>query len=72
MGTLYFVPVHGSGSHVSTLGDTIEAVLLYDEESEKFILSRRGDTTFRDSMYDTSRNRLLLRLTLRVKPKSVY
>ena len=72
MGTLYFVPVHGSGSHVSTLGDTIEDVLLYDGETEEFILARRGDKLFRDAMYDTSRHRLLLRLTLRVKPKSLY
>ena len=72
MGTLYFVPVHGSGSHVSTLGDTIEDVLLYDGETEEFIFARRGDKLFRDAMYDTSRHRLLLRLTLRVKPKSVY
>jgi hypothetical protein len=72
MGTLYFVPVHGSGSHVSTLGDTIEDVLLYDGETEDFIFARRGDKLFRDAMYDTSRHRLLLRLTLRVKPKSVY
>ena len=72
MGTLYFVPVHGSGSHVSTLGDTIEDVLLYDGDTEEFILTRRGETLFRDAMYDTSRHRLLLRLTLRVKPKSVY
>jgi hypothetical protein len=72
MGTLFFVPVHGSGSQVSTLGDTIEEVLLYDGESEEFIFARRGDRLFRDAMYDTSRHRLLLRLTLRVKPKSVY
>jgi hypothetical protein len=72
MGTLFFVPVHGSGSHVSTLGDTIEDVLLYDGESEQFIFARRGDRLFRDAMYDTSRHRLLLRLTLLVKPNSVY
>lgn len=72
MGTMFFVPVHGSGSQVSTLGDTIEDVLLYDGETEEFILTRRGEKLFRDAMYDTSRHRLLLRLTLRVKPKSVY
>lgn len=72
MGTLFFVPVHGSGSHVSTLGDTIEDVLIYDGETDEFVLTQRGDKLFRDAMYDTSRHRLLLRLTLRVKPKSVY
>lgn len=72
MGTLFFVPVHGSGSHVSTLGDTIEEVLLYDCSREEFITARRDDSVFRETMYDTSRHMLLLRLTLRVKPRSVY
>ncbi len=72
MGTLFFVPVHGSGSRVSTLGDTIEAVFLYDGDEEQFILARRGDAIFRDAMYNTSQHLLLLRLTLQVKPKSVY
>lgn len=72
MGTLFFVPVHGSGSQVSTMGDTIEDVLLYDGETEAFVFARREDRLFRDAMYDTSRHRLLLSLTLRVKPKSVY
>lgn len=72
MGTLFFVPVHGSGSRVSTLGDTIEAVLLYDGDEARFVLARRGDTIFREAMYNTRRHLLLLRLTLRVKPKSKY
>jgi len=72
MGTVFFVPVHGSGSEVSTLGDTIEDVLLYDGDDEQFLLARRGEAIFRESMYNTSRHLLLLRLTLRVKPKSKY
>ena len=72
MGTLFFVPVHGSGSHVSTLGDTIEHVLLYDGDSEQLVEARRGDDVFRNAMYDRSRHWLLLMLTLRIKPKSKY
>ena len=72
MGTLFFVPVHGSGSRVSTLGDTIEDVLFYDGDEEQFVLARRGDSIFRQAMYNTRRHLLLLRLTLRVKPKSKY
>jgi hypothetical protein len=72
MGTVFFVPVHGSGSEVSNLGDTIEDVLLYDGDDEQFLLARRGEAIFRESMYNTSRHLLLLRLTLRVKPKSKY
>ena len=72
MGTLFFVPVHGSGSRVSTLGDTIEEVLFYDGDEERFVLARRGDSIFREAMYNTRRHLLLLRLTLRVKPKSKY
>lgn len=72
MGTLYFVPVHGSGSKISTLGDTIEEVLLFDGDTEEFNFTRRGDRLFRETMYDTQRNILLLRLTLKVKQKSTY
>ena len=72
MGTLFFVPVHGSGSRVSTLGDTIERVVLFDGEIEKFIEAERGDDLFRDVMYDRDRCWLLLKLSLRVKRKSKY
>lgn len=72
MGTLFFVPIHGSGSQVSTLGDTIEDILLYDAVAEEFRYSCRGEEFFRDAMYDTSQHRLLLRLSLRVKRKSIY
>ncbi|MBC7964524.1 MAG: hypothetical protein H7Z17_01265 [Fuerstia sp.] len=72
MGTLFFVPVHGSGSRVSTLGDTIEHVLLYDGDNERYVEAHRGDDVFRDAMYDRKRHWLLLNLTLQVKPKSKY
>ncbi|MCA9034771.1 MAG: hypothetical protein KDA91_06550 [Planctomycetaceae bacterium] len=72
MGTLFFVPVHGSGSRVSTLSDTIEEVLLFDAENDQFIRACRGDGVFQRAMYDTSRSLLLLRLRLRTKQKSRY
>lgn len=72
MGTLFFVPVHGSGSRVSTLSDTIEEALLFDGDTEQFIIARRGDAVFRETIYDRNRHLLLLRLRLRVKPTSVY
>lgn len=72
MGTLFFVPVHGSGSRVSTLGDTIEHVLLYDGDNERYVQANRGDDVFRYAMYDRKRHWLLLNLTLQVKPKSKY
>ena len=72
MGTLFFVPVHGSGSRVSTLGDTIEHVQLYDGDNERFVEAHRGDEVFRDAMYDMKRHWLLLNLTLQIKSKSKY
>ncbi len=72
MGTLFFVPVHGSGSRVSTLSDTIQSVLLYDGEQERYFEAQRGDAVFRDAMYNRDRHLLLLRLTLGVKPRSNY
>lgn len=72
MGTLFFVPVHGSGSRVSTLGDTIEHVVLYDGDRERTVEAHRGDELFRDAMYNRDRCWLLLKLSLRVKPKSKY
>ncbi|MCH5377125.1 MAG: hypothetical protein JJ992_24440, partial [Planctomycetes bacterium] len=32
MGTAYFVPIHGSASEYTTVGETIEKVILYDPE----------------------------------------
>jgi hypothetical protein len=72
MGTLFFVPIHGSGSRISTLGDTIDEVLLYDGDHDQFIRARRGDLLFRESMYSKNRHLLLLRMKLSVKPQSQY
>ena len=72
VGTAFFVPVHGSGCDVSTLGDTIDHVLLYDTEREQFIRARRGEPAFQDAMYHRSGRHILLRLVLRVRPKAQY
>ena len=65
--TPFFVPVHGSGSAVSTLGDTIEAVELYDPGIDKVVTATRGTPAFDDRMYDTAGPAVVLGLTYRVR-----
>ena len=72
MGTVFFVPVHGSGSEVSTLGDTIEWVRLYDPETNTIIEANREDELFRDSMYNMQSPLVLLQLRLRVRSVASY
>ncbi len=72
VGTAFFVPIHGSASEYSTLGDTIDRVLLYDPAEDRFISARRDDPAFRDSIYNQQRDCLLLRLRFRLKDRSVY
>jgi hypothetical protein len=72
LGTAFFIPIHGSASEYSTLGDTIERVLLYDPAEDRFFAGRRDSPAFRDNVYNLGRPLLLLRLRLRVKEKSSY
>jgi hypothetical protein len=72
LGTSFFIPIHGSASEYSTMGDTIEKVLLYDPVQDRFVTARRNDDAFGDYMYDLGRPALLLRLHMRVKDKSAY
>ncbi|MEM9354402.1 MAG: hypothetical protein AAGA92_15455 [Planctomycetota bacterium] len=72
MGTVFFVPVHGSGSEYSTLGDTLESALLYDPAADRFLRVRRGDADFDRCMYYPPSGVLALRLRLNTKPKSGY
>jgi hypothetical protein len=72
LGTSFFVPIHGSASDVSTLGETIRKVLLYDPGADRFVLARRGDAAFADHAYNLASPALLLRLSIRVKDKSAY
>lgn len=69
MGTLFFVPIHGSGSRVSTMGETIENVLLYHCETGEFVSARRGSSVFQDAMYHRSSPWIALRLTLRTQTR---
>jgi hypothetical protein len=72
VGTAFFVPIHGSASRFSTVGETIEKVVLYDPVADRFIAARRSDPDFVQYLYDLRADVLLLRLTLRVKEKSSY
>ena len=72
LGTTFMVPVHGSGSEVSTLGETIEQALIYDPAADKILRIRRSDELFGRSMYNPSSGILVLRLRLRVRDKSRY
>jgi hypothetical protein len=72
MGTSYFIPIHGSASSYSTIGETIEKVLLYDPSTDRFLAATRKDAVFGQYMYNLAAEVLLLRLTVRVKEKSRY
>lgn len=72
LGTVYFVPVHGSGSEVSTLGDTIEWVKLYDPQTDTITEAHRRDPVFRQFMYDLHSHRVVLQLRLKTRRRSGY
>lgn len=72
IGTAFFVPIHGSASEFSTLGDTIEGVLLYDPAADRFVSARRDEPTFNEYIYNLRRDCLLLRLRVRLKDQTLY
>jgi hypothetical protein len=72
IGTSYFVPIHGSASSFSTIGDTIDKVILYDPHLDHFVVTRRGQVDFGKYMYNLDVEALLLRLYVRVKERSTY
>jgi len=72
MGTAYYVPIHGSASEYTTVGETIEKVVLYDPEIDRILCVKRNDETFRKHMYHQGSRVVLLRLYLRFKDKSQY
>src|SRR5262249_16931245 len=59
LGTSFFVPIHGSASECSTMGDSIEKVVLYDPVTDYIFTARRGDTAFQSAIYDLDRHLLL-------------
>jgi len=72
MGTVFFVPVHGSGSQVSTLGDTIEWVKLFDPSTGSVLEAVRGEPLFDETMYNRSCGLVLLQLILKVHDATDY
>jgi hypothetical protein len=72
LGTSFFIPIHGSASEYSTLGDTIDRVLLYDPAEDRFLAGKRDAPAFRENVYNLDRALLLLRLRVRVKEKDRY
>jgi hypothetical protein len=73
LGTAFFVPIHGSASAAaSTLGDTIEKVVLYDPADDRMIVARKHDPDFDRYIFGLDRHVLLLRLYVRLQRKSLY
>jgi hypothetical protein len=57
---------------VSTLGDTIERVLLYDPAIDRIVSISRGEPAFDRLMYAPQSGALVLRLTLRIRSQLRY
>jgi hypothetical protein len=72
LGTSFFVPIHGSAADFSTVADTIARVILYDARCDRIIAASSDQPGFRDRVYDRHADVLLLRLYLRVRPKSRF
>jgi hypothetical protein len=72
MGTCFMVPIHGSGSQASTLGDSIQEVLVYDPTVDQIRRARRGDGQFEQWMYHPASGVLVLRLRLRIRDQSRF
>jgi hypothetical protein len=72
VGTAFFVPIHGSASVYSTMGQTIDRVLLYDPVKERFVRATPNDPPFGQFLYNLNSDVLLLRLSFRVKDKGQY
>ncbi|MBS0265953.1 MAG: FAD-binding protein [Planctomycetes bacterium] len=72
LGTIFMVPVHGSGSEVSTLGETIEQVLAYDPDQDRIVRLRRGEQEFGRCLYNPGSGLVVLRLRLRIRNACRY
>jgi len=72
IGTAFFVPIHGSGSEVSTLGESIEKVTFYDPALDCIRSLKRSDPEFAETIYNREKPLLLLRLYVRVRDKTPY
>lgn len=72
MGTAFFVPIHGSGSEVSTLGDTIEWVRFFNPSTDRTEEATRSEKLFDESMYRMDTGLVLLQLRLRIRDRASY
>jgi hypothetical protein len=72
LGTSFFVPIHGSAADYSCVAETITRVVLYDPVRDRLLVARPDEPAFREHVYNLRADVLLLRLYLRVKPKSHY
>jgi hypothetical protein len=72
LGTAFFVPIHGSASRFTTIGETIDKVTLYDPVRDRILAATRENGAFGRFMYNLGANVLLLRLRLKTKEKSRY
>jgi hypothetical protein len=72
VGTAYFIPIHGSASKYTTIAETIEKVVLYDPEHDRFLASRRGVPAFAETLYNLSASLLLVRLVVRTREKTPH
>ncbi len=72
LGTSFFLPIHGSAADFSTIANTITRVVLYDQRRDRLIAADSDQPGFREHVYDMHSGVLLLRLYVRVRPKSPY
>jgi hypothetical protein len=72
LGTVFMVPVHGSGCEVSTLGEAIVKALVYDPATDRIVRLKRGDAHFARWMYNPESGVVVLRLWFRVRPRFRY
>jgi hypothetical protein len=72
LGTAFFVPIHGSAADFSTIAETITRAVLYDPRTDRILSVASAEPEFRACVYNLQADVLVLRLYLRVKPKSRY
>ncbi|MCI0683557.1 MAG: hypothetical protein L0Y71_15745 [Gemmataceae bacterium] len=72
LGTAFFVPIHGSAAAYTTVAETIAKALLYDPARDRFVLATRDEPAFAEHVYNMASRVIVLRLWIRVKPKSRY
>ncbi|MFO0798511.1 MAG: FAD-binding protein [Gemmataceae bacterium] len=72
LGTAYYVPIHGSAADYSCLAETITKVLLYDPAADRLTAAASNDPAFGEHVYNLRSGAVLMRLEVRVKPRSRY